>query len=54
METSLTVQWLRLRFPVQGVQVRSLVRELRSQWLVAKKPEHKHQKQYYNKFSEEF
>ena len=29
-QTSLVVQWLRLCFPVQGVQVRSLVRKLRS------------------------
>ena len=28
--TSLVVQWLRLHFPMQGVQVQSLVRELRS------------------------
>ena len=28
--TSLVVQWLRLRLPVQGVRVRSLVGELRS------------------------
>ena len=28
--TSLAVQWLRLRLPMQGVWVRSLVRELRS------------------------
>ena len=28
--TSLVVQWLRLHLPVQGVWVRSLVRELRS------------------------
>ena len=29
-ETSLAVQWLRLRHPMQGVQDRSLVGELRS------------------------
>ena len=28
--TSLVVQWLRLRLPMKGVQVRTLVRELRS------------------------
>ena len=28
--TSLVVQWLRIRLPMQGTQVRSLVRELRS------------------------
>ena len=32
--TSLVVQWLRIHLPVQGMQVPSLVRELRShmQW----------------------
>ena len=30
-ETSLAIQWLRLHFPMQGVQVWSLVEELRSQ-----------------------
>ena len=37
--TSLVVQWLTLRLPIQGVYVRSLVGELRS--LMAKKPKHK-------------
>ena len=31
--TSLEVQWLRLTFPLQGTQVHSLVRELRSHML---------------------
>ena len=36
--TSPAVQWLRLRLPMQGVQVRSLVRELRSHtWWKKKK-----------------
>ena len=40
--TSLVVQWLRLRFPMPGVQIHSLVRELRSHYLsAAKKPKHK-------------
>ena len=30
METSLVVQWLRLRLPVQGAWVKSVVGELRS------------------------
>ena len=41
--TSLMVQWLRLCFPMQGAQVQSLVRELRSHMLnhVAKKKKKK-------------
>ena len=35
--TSLVVQWVIRHLPVQGVQVQSLVRELRSQFLMAKK-----------------
>ena len=31
--TSLVVQWLRIRLPMQGTRVRSLVRELRSHML---------------------
>ena len=38
---SLLVQWLRLCLPVQGVQVWSLVRDLRSTCFSAKKPKHK-------------
>ena len=34
-----------------GAQVRSPVRELRSHMLVARKPKHKKQKQYCNKFN---
>ena len=48
--TSLAVQWLRLRLPMQGVQVQSLVRELRSH----EKIKHRKQKQYYNKFNKDF
>ena len=48
--TSLAVQWLRLRLPVQGVWVRSLVRELRSHGKI----KHIKQKQYYNKFNKDF
>ena len=36
-ETSLAVQWLRLRLPVQGVWVQPLVRELRSHMLGGQK-----------------
>ena len=52
--TSLMVQWLRLCFPMQGAQVQSLVRELRSHMLnhVAKKKKKKrlyrsHEKVFY-------
>ena len=37
VRTSLEIQWLKLSVPVQGVQVRSLVRELRPMWGVAQK-----------------
>ena len=48
--TSLVVQWLGLCPLVQGVWVRSLVRELRSHTAQGQKknPKHKQQKQYYN------
>ena len=39
--TSLVVQWLRHRLPMQGVQVQSLVGELRSHMPRAKEPKHK-------------
>ena len=39
--TSLVIQWLRLHLPMQGVQFRSLVRELISTCLVAKIVKHK-------------
>ena len=48
--TSIAVQWLRLRLPMQGVQVQSLVRKLRSH----EKIKHIKQKQYYNKFNKDF
>ena len=50
METFLAVQWLRLCFPMQGVWVQSLVRELRSICLMNKTE----QKQYCDKFSTDF
>ena len=34
----MAVQWLRLYLPVQELQIRSLVRELRSHMVVAKNP----------------
>ena len=50
--TSLAVQWLRLRLPMQGVQVQSLVRELRSHIPRGKKnPKNIKQKQYCNKLN---
>ena len=36
--TSLVVQWLTIHLPVQGIQVRSLVQELRSHMLWSNKP----------------
>ena len=39
--TSLVVQWLRLCLPVQGVQVRSLVRKLRSHMPLSEKKNNK-------------
>ena len=51
--TSLEVQWLRLRLPMQGVQVRSLVGELRSHVPHSQKTKTK-QKQYCNKFNKDF
>ena len=51
--TALVVQWLKLGLPMQGVWVRSLVRELRSTCLVAKRPQQK-TKEYCNKFNKAF
>ena len=43
--TSLVVQWLGIHLPVQGMQVQSLVRELRSQHSVGQlSPEHWNQR----------
>ena len=52
MGTSLVVLWLRLHPPMQGVQVQSLGEELGSHVLHG----HKNikQKQYYNRFNEDF
>ena len=47
--TSLVVQWLQFRLPMQGVRVRSLVGELRSHMPQPKNQNIK-QKQYCNKF----
>ena len=51
--TSLVVQWLRLHFTIEGVQVQSLVGELRSHKPLGQKAKTK-QKQYYNKFNKYF
>ena len=51
------VQWLRFHLPIHGVWVRPLVRELRSlipQALPPKKNQNVKQKQYYNKFNQDF
>ena len=45
--TSLAVHWLRLHLPMEGVQVRSLVRELRSHKPHGQKKQNRKQKQYY-------
>ena len=52
MRASLVVQWLRLRLPLQGVQVQSLVRELRSH--MPCENENINQNQYCNKFNKDF
>ena len=53
--TSLVVQWLRLRLPMQGVWVRSLVWELTSHMPQGKKNKNKiKQKQNCNKFNKDF
>ena len=49
--TSLAVQRLRLHLPVQGVQVRSLVRELRSHMPLGQKNQSIKQKHCCNKFN---
>ena len=51
--TSLVVQWLRLRLPMQRVQIRCLVRDLRSHMPRGQKTKTKHktQKHYCNRFN---
>ena len=51
--TSLAVQWLRLCLPMQGVQVRYLVGELRSHVPHSQKNQKVRQKQYCNKFNKD-
>ena len=51
--TFLTVQWLTLHLPMQGVQVQSLVRELRFHMPLGQESKHKH-KPYCNKFNKGF
>ena len=48
--TSLVVQWLRLRLPMQGVWVRSLIRELRSHMPHGQNIK---QKEYHDKFNKD-
>ena len=52
--TSLMVQWLRLDLPKQGAWVQSLVREMRSHMPHGQKYKNIKQKQYCNKFNEDF
>ena len=47
------VQWLRLRFPTQGVLVRSLVREVRSHMLPGPEYQTMKQKQYCHEFNKD-
>ena len=48
------IQWLRLHLPMQGVQVLSLVRDLRSHMIGSPKNQNVKQKQYCNKFNKDF
>ena len=52
--TSLVVQRLRLRLPIQGMQVQSLVWELKSHMPRGQKNQNIKQKQYCNKFNKHF
>ena len=52
--TSPVVQWLRLGLSMQGLQVQSLVKELRSYMPHGQKTQTIKQKQYCNKFSKDF
>ena len=52
--TSLMVQWLRIRLPMQGTRVQSLVGELRSHMPRGQKSQNIEQKQYGNKFNKGF
>ena len=51
--TSLAVQWLKLHLPMQRVQVRSLVGELRSYMSHSQKKQNIKQKQYCDKFNKD-
>ena len=48
------VQWLRLHLPMQGVQIPSLVGELRRPHASQPKKQNTKQKQYCNKFNKDF
>ena len=48
------VQWLELCLPTQRVQIQSLVRELKSHMPHGQKTPNIKQKQYCNKFNEDF
>ena len=52
--TSLGVQWLRLHLPMHGMQVQSLVGQLRSHMPWGQKKKDIKQKQYCNKFTKDF
>ena len=53
LETSLVVQWFRVRLLMQGVRVRSLVREPRSHMPRGQNNQNIKQKQYCNKFNKD-
>ena len=52
--TSLAVWWLRLRLPMQGLWVQSLIEEIRSHKPCSRKNQSINQKQYCSKFNEDF
>ena len=54
LETSLVVQWLRLRLPMQGVQGQSLVGELKISHVLGSKDQNIKQNQYCHRFIKTF
>ena len=52
--TSLVVLWLRLHLPVRGVQIQSLIGELKSHMTCDQKTQNIKLKQYCNKFNKDF
>ena len=54
VETSISIQWLRLPFPMQGEWVQFVVGELKSPIVHGQKNKSIKQKQNYNKFKKDF